>query len=63
MGDMRRRGVGEDGFSRSVYPGDVVALATLLGHSPIDTPRLYSQPAVSQLAARVERLALNAYSG
>ena len=47
----------------SVYPGDVVGLATLLGHSSLDTTRLYSQPAVSQLAARVERLPLNAYSG
>lgn len=47
----------------SIYPGDVVGLATLLGHSSLDTTRLYSQPAVSQLAARVERLSLNAYSG
>ena len=47
----------------SIYPGDVVGLATLLGHSSLDTTRLYSQPAVSQLAARVERLPLNAYSG
>jgi site-specific recombinase XerD len=46
----------------SIYPGDVVGLATLLGHSSLDTTRLYSQPAVSQLAARVERLPLNAYS-
>lgn len=47
----------------SMYPGDVVGLATLLGHSSLDTTRLYSQPAASQLAARVERLSLNAYSG
>jgi integrase/recombinase XerD len=47
----------------SMYPGDVVGLATLLGHSSLDTTRLYSQPGVSQLAARVERLPLNAYSG
>jgi site-specific recombinase XerD len=47
----------------SLFPGDVVGLATLLGHSSLDTTRLYSQPAVSQLAARVERLSLNAYSG
>lgn len=47
----------------SIYPGDVVGLATLLGHSSLDTTRLYSQPAASQLAARVERLSLNAYSG
>ena len=53
-------------FARSYlaqYPGDVVGLATLLGHSSLDTTRLYSQPEVSQLATRVERLALNAYSG
>ena len=53
-------------FARSYltqYPGDVVGLATLLGHSSLDTTRLYSQPDVSQLATRVEQLALNAYSG
>jgi site-specific recombinase XerD len=53
-------------FARSylaLYPGDVVGLATLLGHSSLDTTRLYSQPDVSQLATRVEQLALNAYSG
>ena len=46
----------------SMYPGDVVGLATLLGHSSLDTTRLYSQPAASQLASRLERLSLNAYS-
>jgi site-specific recombinase XerD len=52
-------------FARSYlaqYPGDVVGLATLLGHSSLDTTRLYSQPEVSQLAARVEQLNLNAYA-
>ncbi len=44
------------------YSGDVVGLATLLGHSSLDTTRLYSQPEVSQLAERVERLNINAYS-
>src|SRR5712692_1552170 len=51
-------------FARSYlaqYPGDVVGLATLLGHSSLDTTRLYSQPDVSQLATRVEQLSLNAY--
>jgi site-specific recombinase XerC len=43
------------------HPGDVVGLATLLGHRSLDTTRLYSQPAAAQLAARVEALALNAY--
>ena len=53
-------------FARSYlaqYPGDLVGLATLLGHSSLDTTRLYSQPDVSQLATRVEQLALNAYTG
>ena len=44
------------------YPGDLVGLATLLGHSSLDTTRLYSQPAVSQLATRVEQLNINAYA-
>lgn len=53
-------------FARSYlaqFPGDVVGLATLLGHSSLDTTRLYSQPEVSQLASRVEQLNTNAYSG
>jgi site-specific recombinase XerD len=52
-------------FARSYlaqYSGDVVGLATILGHSSLDTTRLYSQPEVSQLATRVEQLNLNAYA-
>jgi site-specific recombinase XerD len=45
------------------YPGDIVGLATLLGHSSLDTTRLYSQPTVSQLSTRVEQLKINAYAG
>lgn len=45
------------------YPGDLVGLATLLGHRSLDTTRLYSEPSVSILSTRVERLSLNAYSG
>lgn len=45
------------------YPGDLVGLAALLGHSSLDTTRLYSQPTVSQLSTRVEQLKINAYSG
>jgi site-specific recombinase XerD len=45
------------------YPGDIVGLATLLGHSSLDTTRLYSQPKVAQLAMRVEQLNINAFSG
>lgn len=44
-------------------PGDVVGLATLLGHSSLDTTRLYSQPSIEQLAKRVDQLNINAYSG
>lgn len=53
-------------FARSYlaqYPGDLVGLATLLGHSSLDTTRLYSQPLTTQLSTRVEHLSLNAYSG
>ncbi len=52
-------------FARSYlaqYPGDVVGLATLLGHSSLDTTRLYSEPSVEQLSTRVEQLNINAYS-
>jgi len=42
-------------------PGDLIGLATLLGHRSLDTTRIYGQPAAEQLAARVEALALNAY--
>src|SRR5260221_2549462 len=52
-------------FARSYlaqYPGDVVGLATLLGHSSLDTTRLYSQPSVEQLSTRVEQLNMNAYT-
>ncbi len=45
------------------YPGDLVGLATLLGHRSLDTTRLYSEPSVSLLSTRVERLSLNAYAG
>jgi site-specific recombinase XerD len=44
------------------YPGDVVGLATLLGHSSLDTTRLYSEPSVEQLATRIEQLNINAYA-
>ena len=43
------------------HPGDLVGLATLLGHSTLDTTRLYVRPTPDQLAARLERLDLNAY--
>jgi integrase/recombinase XerC len=43
------------------HPGDIVGLATLLGHTSLDTTRLYSQPTIAQLATRVEGLRQNAY--
>lgn len=43
------------------HPGDIVGLATMLGHTSLDTTRLYSQPTVAQLATRVEGLRQNAY--
>ncbi len=43
-------------------PGDLVGLATLLGHSSLDTTRIYAQHSAEYLASRVDRLALNAYA-
>lgn len=45
----------------ATHPGDIVGLATLLGHTSLDTTRIYSQPTVEQLALRVEGLRQNAY--
>jgi len=36
-------------------PGELLELATLLGHESLDTTALYARPTVEQLAARVER--------
>lgn len=44
------------------YPGDIVGLAELLGHSKLDTTRLYGKPTTAQLSTRVERLKSNAYA-
>jgi site-specific recombinase XerD len=44
------------------YPGDIVGLATLLGHTSLDTTRIYSQPSVEQLSRRVEQPRQNAYT-
>jgi site-specific recombinase XerD len=43
------------------HPGDIVGLASLLGHTSLDTTRIYSQPTVEQLSTRVEQLPQNAY--
>ena len=50
----------------SIYlyiPGRLGRVDNAAGSQFAQYPRIYSQPAVSQLAARVERLPLNAYSG
>jgi site-specific recombinase XerD len=36
-------------------PGELLELATLLGHESLDTTALYARPTVEQLAAGVER--------
>ena len=38
------------------HPGDIVGLASLLGHTSLDTTRIYSQPTIEQLSARIEQL-------
>ena len=43
------------------HPGDIVGLASLLGHTSLDTTRIYSQPTIEQLSARIEQLSQNAY--
>jgi len=43
------------------HPGDIVGLASLLGHTSLDTTRIYSQPTIEQLSTRVEQLPQNAY--
>ncbi len=45
------------------HPGDLVGAAALLGHSSLNTTRIYVQPSAEQLADRLERLDLNAYAG
>lgn len=49
-------------FARNYLAEDVVGLASLLGHTSLDTTRLYSQPTLEQLTKRVESLNQNAYS-
>jgi len=44
------------------HPGDIVGLASLLGHTSLDTTRIYSQPTIEQLSTRVEHLSQNAYA-
>lgn len=44
------------------HPGDIVGLASLLGHTSLDTTRIYSQPTIEQLSIRIEQLPQNAYT-
>lgn len=44
------------------HPGDIVGLASLLGHTSLDTTRIYCQPTIEQLSTRVEQLPQNAYT-
>jgi site-specific recombinase XerD len=44
------------------YSGDIIGLAAILGHTSLDTTRIYSQPSVELLANRVEHLSQNAYA-
>jgi integrase/recombinase XerC len=39
----------------------MVGLAALMGHSSLDTTRIYTQPSDEDLSQRVEGSALNAY--
>ncbi len=43
------------------HPGDLVGLAMLLGHSSVETTRIYGPLEAEELAERVERVRLNAY--
>ncbi|GAC1554090.1 MAG: tyrosine recombinase XerC [Herpetosiphon sp.] len=45
----------------ATHPNDLVGVASLLGHSSLNTTRIYVQPTAEQLADRVEQLDLNAY--
>jgi len=45
----------------AAHRDDLVGLARLLGHSSLDATRIYVQPTEEELAARVERIDLNAY--
>jgi site-specific recombinase XerD len=44
------------------HPSDLVGLAALLGHSSLETTRIYVQSSADDLAQRVEATRLNAYS-
>lgn len=43
------------------HPGDLVGLAALLGHSSLNTTRIYVQPTDEEIASRVEQIGINAW--
>ena len=45
----------------AIHPDDLVGLARLLGHSSLEATKIYVQPTEEELAARVDRIDLNAY--
>ncbi len=45
----------------ATHPDDLVGLARLLGHSSLEATKIYVQPTEEELAARVDRIDLNAY--
>lgn len=45
------------------HPSDLVGLVRQLGHSSLDTTRIYTQPTADEIAERLERLTLNVYGG
>lgn len=46
----------------ATHPHDLVGLARLLGHGGLEATRIYVQPTEEDLAARVNRIDLNAYA-
>ena len=46
----------------AAHAQDLVGLAAMLGHSSLNTTRIFVQPTAEQLADRVERIDLNAYA-
>ena len=45
----------------ATHPDDLVGLARLLGHRSLEATKIYVQPTEDELAARVDRIDLNAY--
>ena len=43
-------------------PGDLVGLARLLGHTNLNTTKIYTQPTFEELTTRVDQIPLNAYA-